>query len=133
MRQAFFVVAGGLAVDSKSLWEAPYLTFTPAGVVELARLGFLPEVTTKIVEDKSKADSIGKILVFFQAGWFIIQCIVRLAQYLPLSLLEIHVLVHVAMAFVMYLFCFKKPYNARSPIVLTDSTTVELATLFALG
>ncbi|KAI9778086.1 MAG: hypothetical protein M1839_008390 [Geoglossum umbratile] len=133
IRQAYFVVAGGLVVDSGSFWETPYLTLTPAGVVELARLGYLPEVAEEVVEDKSKTDSLGKILVFFQASWFIIQCIARTVQGLPLSLLEVHVLAHVAVAFVMYLFWFKKPYNALSPIVLTDPATVELAALFALG
>jgi hypothetical protein len=133
MRQAYFVVAGGLAVDSKSFWGTPYLTLTPAGVVELARLGFMLEVTAEIIDDKSKTDSLGKILVSFQAGWFIIQCIARTVQGLPLSLLEVHVLAHVAVALVMYLFWFKKPYNALSPIVLTDPAMVEMAALFVLG
>jgi len=50
---------------------------------------------------------------------------------LPLSLLEIHVLAHVTIFFVAYLFWFKKPYNALYPIVYNNSEMVEMAALFA--
>lgn len=49
LRQAFFVAAGGLAVETKSFHKEPYLTVTPTGAVELARLGLL----TPVPEDES--------------------------------------------------------------------------------
>jgi len=132
LSQAFFIVAGGLAVETKSFHEEPYLTITPSGALELARLGLLSPVRKEIIDVKAKADPITKLVVCVQAGWFIVQCIARVAQDLPLTLLEIHVLAHVFVALLMYLFWFSKPYNALSPIVIKESRTVELAALFML-
>lgn len=133
LRQAFFVVAGGLAVETKSFHKEQYLTITPAGAVELARLGLLTPVSEDVIDDKTKADLITKLLVCMQAGWFIIQCIARVAQHLPLSLLEIHVLTHVFVALLMYLFWFAKPYDALSPVVVTEPRVVEAVALFTLA
>lgn len=132
LSQAFFIVAGGLAVKTKSFHNEPYLTITPLGALELARLGLFSPIPQEIIDDKAKADPITKIVVCVQAGWFIVQCISRLVQDLPLTLLEIHVLAHVFVALLMYLFWFSKPYNALSPIVIKEPRAVELAALFML-
>ena len=133
LRQAFFIVAGGLAVEVKNSWgEKGVMTITPAGAVELAKLGLLEPIPTSVIEDKSKADPITKCLVCIQAGWFIVQCIARVSQGLPLSLLEINVLAHVCLAFLMYLFWFSKPYNAISPIVMDRAEVVRMAALFTV-
>ncbi|KAG8531340.1 uncharacterized protein KY384_002969 [Bacidia gigantensis] len=133
LRQAFFIVAGGYVVDSRSFWVEPYLTITPAGAVELASLGILPTIPVSVLDDKTKADPMTKILVCVQAGWFIIQCITRLAQDLPISLLEIHTLAHVLVAFCMYLLWFSKPYNALSPRICKETKVVETIALMCLS
>jgi len=133
LRQAFFVVAGGLAVETKSFHEEPYVTVTPAGAVELARLGLLNPVPEDVIYEKTKADPIKKMVVCMQAGWFIVQCIARVADDLPLSLLEIHVLTHVFVALLMYLFWFAKPYDVASPVVITEPKVVETIALFTLA
>lgn len=56
----------------------------------------------------------------------------RVAQKLPLTLLEIHTLAYVFIALLMYLFWPSKPYNALSPVVFTESEVVETAALFTL-
>jgi hypothetical protein len=133
LRQAFFVAAGGLAVETKSFHKEPYLTVTPTGAVELARLGLLTPVPEDVINDKTKADLITKLVVCVQAGWFIVQCIARVAQHLPLSLLEIHVLTHVFVALLMYLFWFAKPYDVASPVVVTEPKVIEAVALFTLA
>ena len=130
--QAFFIVSGGLAIETKSFHSEPFLTVTPTGAIELARLGLLEPVAQGVIEDKSKADPIAKVMVCVQAGWFIIQCIARVAQKLPLTLLEVHVLAHVLLALVMYLFWFAKPYNVLSPLIIKDPQIVDMAALFTL-
>ena len=132
LKQAWFIVAGGLAVETKSFREETYLTITPAGAVELARFGLLSPIPQDVMDDKTKADPITKVLVCIQAGWFIVQCISRVSQGLPLSLLEIHVLAHVVIALLMYIFWFAKPYNAMSPLVLSGTEAIEAAALFSL-
>ncbi|KAL8773541.1 MAG: hypothetical protein Q9209_001646 [Squamulea sp. 1 TL-2023] len=133
LRQAFFIVAGGLAVEVEDSWgKKSAMTITPAGAVELAKLGLLELIPTSVIEDKSKADPITKCFVCIQAGWFVVQCIARVSQGLPLSLLEIYVLAHVCLAFFMYLFWFAKPYNAILPIVMDRAEVVRMAALFTV-
>ena len=132
LRQAFFIVAGGLAVETGSFQKEDFLTITPAGAVELARQGLLSPISKDIIDDKTKADPITKLIVCIQAGWFVIQSIARTAQNLPLTLLEIHVLAHVLVALLTYLFWFAKPYDMQMPVVLTKPEIVETAALFSL-
>lgn len=132
LRQAFFIVAGGLAVEVDDSWGKSAMTITPAGAVELAKLGLLEPIPTSVIEDKSEADPITKTFVCIQAGWFIVQCIARVSQGLPLSLLEIYVLAHVFLAFFMYLLWFAKPYDAISPIVMDRAEVVDMAALFTV-
>lgn len=132
LEQAFFAVAGGLCVESSSFYPLDRLTFTPIGVLVLAKAGLLPIVEPTIVKDKSKADGLGKCIVCIQAAWFLVQCLARLAQRLPLTLLEVHTLAHIFCAFAMYAIWFKKPYDVHSPIVLEDEDITDLAAFFAL-
>jgi hypothetical protein len=133
MQQAYFAVLGGFVADAKSFWSAEHLTFTPSGIIELAKAGLLPTLTSDSVEDKSKADALAKMLVLVQTGWFLVQCVARLIQGLPLTLLELHTVTHIFCALGMYIIWFKKPYNVNSPHVCDDIETIELAALFALN
>lgn len=130
--QAFFAVSGGFAVDASSFYPLPTLTLTPPALHFLARLGLLPKISAATVSDKSKADYAAKVLVCIQAGWFLVQCIARLAQRLPLTLLELHVLAHVGCAFGMYVLWIEKPYDVGAPILVQDKRVVDLVAFWAL-
>ncbi|EON70054.1 hypothetical protein W97_09322 [Coniosporium apollinis CBS 100218] len=132
IEQAFFAVSGGFAIDSSSFGTQPQLTFTPLGITTLAKQGLLPKTSGAMVSDKSKADVIAKVLICIQAGWFLIQSLARVARNLPLTLLELHVLTHVACAFCMYLFWINKPYDVGCPIICEDDAVVDMVALFAL-
>ncbi|KAK8209677.1 hypothetical protein IWZ01DRAFT_542466 [Phyllosticta capitalensis] len=132
LRQCFFGVSGGIAVDTSSFWFTPEFKLSTQQLVELAKVGLLPEVKDREVEDKSKADSLGKLLVCIQAGWFLLQVIARLAQRLPLTLLEVHVSSQVICAFGMYLCWLKKPYNVEVPHIVEDDKVKDMVGLFLL-
>ena len=134
-RQAFFIVAGGLAVETKSFHKDEYLVVTPAGAVELARLNLLGPISRYIIDDKAKAKSLTKGLTCLQGAWFVIQCLTRVVQDLPLTLLEVHVLSHVIIALLMYLCWFYKPYNVREPIIVDqgEGISIEIAALLSLN
>jgi hypothetical protein len=103
MKYCFYAVMGGIMVDVSDIDdEKSLLTLQPSGIVELAEKGHFLEISEKTIEDKSKANIWAKLLVCVQVIWMIIQCIGRKAQGLPISLLEINVLVHVACALCMY-------------------------------
>jgi hypothetical protein len=54
------------------------------------------------------------------------------AQKLPLTVLEIHVLAHDLCAFAMYAACYEKPYDVESPILLEGEIESDLAALCCL-
>lgn len=68
------------------------------------------------VQDKAKAEMLGKTLACLQALWMLMQCIVRKAGGLPVTLLEIHVAMHVVCAVGMYGFWLNKPQDVGEPI-----------------
>lgn len=84
----------------------PIQRLSPSGFLRLIELGEinLPKaVKGTLIDDRSKADVLQKALVLIQVSWMALQCIVRTAQGLPITLLEIHTMVHVVSALILYL------------------------------
>src|SRR5690242_3277388 len=115
MTQCFFAVMGGIVIEPGSYisdsdhrrteeqvenaTHSRPLSITAEGARLLSFLNRLPDIPDNQVRDKSKADGLAKFLVVVQAGWMIIQCIARLQQNLPVTLLEINTIGHVICAF----------------------------------
>ena len=68
------------------------------------------------IEDRGKSDCLAKSLVLLQTSWFVIQCIARGIEHLPLTHLEIVTLAYAAMNFVIYIFWWNKPLNVNRPV-----------------
>lgn len=62
----------------------------------------IPDLPLAEIVDKSKADGLAKALVGCQVLWFCLICLVRLAQGLPLSLLEAATIAHALCALLTY-------------------------------
>ncbi|KAL8646763.1 MAG: hypothetical protein Q9226_006725 [Calogaya cf. arnoldii] len=86
----------------------------------------VPSITAEQIWDKSKADGLKKTLVCVQAIWFCIQCITRLAQSLPVSLLELNTFGHALCTLAIYIFWWDKPLDIEEP------TTINNRKLFPL-
>jgi hypothetical protein len=54
------------------------------------------------IQDKSKGDIISKGIVVLQTGWFVMQCIARRTQGLPITELELVTIAYAALNFVIY-------------------------------
>lgn len=123
MTHSFFAIMGGFAVDTGDGEDAyvvgsPRLHLTADGVVVLAKLGQLPAVPVDLIRDKSKANHFAKLLVLMQAGWLAVECATRAASHLPLTLLELNTVAHVACALVAYALWWNKPLDVEQPMVL---------------
>ena len=132
----FYAIMGGFAMDS-SLSQEQFLpgtrtrvALTPDGLHFLLEHepNCLPDISEEQIQDKSKADGIKKILVCAQALWFCIQCISRLAQSLPVSLLELNTFGHSLCTLLIYLLWWFKPLNVEQPTLIQDE---QLHPLFA--
>ena len=88
---------GGFTLDSTGVGgpilppgrERMRLSLKGVAVALKLRPGILESLHLDDVLDKSKASPLAKAIVCGQATWFCMQCIARLAQSLPLSLLEV--------------------------------------------
>ena len=68
------------------------------------------------IKDKGKGDWLAKSLVLLQTSWFVMQCISRAVEHLPVTHLEIVTLAYAAMNFVIYIFWWNKPLNVNRPV-----------------
>lgn len=107
------------------------LTLTPHGVLQVANWRKLPHITSAEVQDKSNVNSLAKLLVFWQAFWMIVQVIGRTANGLPVTLLELHTVLHACCALAMYFTWWAKPVDIECPTTVTGLTIEQRRSLEA--
>ena len=71
--------------------------------------------TEEEIKDRGKSDWLAKSLVLLQTSWFVIQCIARAIEHLPITHLEIMTLAYAAMNFVIYIFWWKVGKETNRP------------------
>ena len=76
------------------------------------------DISKKYLQDKSKANGLAKSLVCLQASWFCVQCLVRVGQALPVTLLEINTFAHSVCALLVYILWWYKPLDVEQPTYL---------------
>lgn len=115
---AFFVCMGGYSVGPAHLFSTFDNTLTTTGFIGCMKSGLIAKdfVNKRVIVDKGKAEMLGKSLVCVQALWMVVQCIVRKASGLPITLLELHVVMHVICTMVMYACWLRKPLDVNEPI-----------------
>lgn len=133
MVSAFFIVMGGFAikspksdvlrciVDRETAKDRIVLALKPKGFLELLREGYLQDpgiLNTADIEDRSKSDSFAKFIVCLQALWMVFGALARKYNGLPITLLELNVIMHVIIALVVYALWFEKPQAVKRPSVL---------------
>jgi hypothetical protein len=79
----------------------------PPAMLSLAKNGHWIKIQENQIDDKSKANIFQKALVLIQVLWMIMQCAWRFAYGFPLTLLEVHTMLHVSFAVVQYCFWIK--------------------------
>lgn len=84
-----------------------------------------PNFSAKDVWDKSKADGFQKLFTCIQAGWFIVQCLGRAIQKLPVTTLELTTLCFVFCTLVMYYQWANKPLDVESPTILDSGSSIK--------
>ncbi|KAL9034921.1 MAG: hypothetical protein Q9180_005139, partial [Flavoplaca navasiana] len=80
----------------------------------------VPSITAEEIMDKSKADGLKKTLVCAQALWFCFQCLTRLSQSLPISLLELNTFGHALCTLAIYIFWWHKPLDIEEPTIIDN-------------
>jgi len=135
-----YAVMGGFAVDQRNA-EEPYfprslsrLTILPTGLRLLANvdLNLIPDISKEEISDKSKANGLAKTVVCVQAFWFCVQCITRLSQGLPITLLELNTFVHALCALLIYWLWWHKPLDVAEPTLFKEKEIHGLVALLSI-
>jgi hypothetical protein len=108
MTYGFYATMGGFVADVREIHDSlTRVTLTPTGIATLAENGHFVQISDDFIRDKSKADVLAKGLVILQVTWMVVQCIGRQLSACPITLLEIHTLVHVVCTLIMYSLWFQ--------------------------
>jgi len=75
-----------------------------------------PDITEKQIKDRSKGDGLTKTIVVIQTSWFILQCIARRVEHLPVTELEIATVAFAILNFATYWLWWDKPLNVRCAV-----------------
>jgi hypothetical protein len=105
----------------------PTRTLTPEELESFSASGKIdfPQITEMEIQDKSKGDGLSKGIVVIQTGWFILQCIARGVENLPLTTLELITLAFASLNFATYGLWWNKPLNVRCPVCVPALATSE--------
>jgi hypothetical protein len=77
-----------------------------------------PRLTEEDIKDRSKGDAISKTFIILQTTWFIVQCIARWSQRLPVTELEVVTLGFALLNGITYGLWWNKPQNVGRPVLL---------------
>jgi hypothetical protein len=77
-----------------------------------------PRITEEDIQDRSKGDAISKTLIVLQTTWFVVQCVARWSQRLPVTELEVVTLGFAILNGITYIAWWDKPQNVGRPVFL---------------
>ncbi|KAJ7059141.1 hypothetical protein C8F01DRAFT_1370743 [Mycena amicta] len=116
LTHGFFICMGGFVDKDRH----PIVTSAQINHPEV--LSAIQRTTEAAIQDKSKGDVFSKGIAFFQGLWFVLQCIARAAQHLPLTELEVATLAFAVVNILTWLLWWSKPLDIRDPLVIEISS-----------
>ncbi|KIV95671.1 hypothetical protein PV10_03295 [Exophiala mesophila] len=126
LRHAFFVDMGGILLQPKD--STPFV-INSRQLVYLVQNKYLeyPNITAEEIWDKSKADTLSKILTLTQASWLLCQLLGRAILRLPTSTLELSAGAIVFCTFGTFICWLHKPSDIQKGIIITtEAATKEI-------
>ena len=130
---------GGLTFDDSISFERIFppgldrLTLHPKFILWCLEKdsNIIPRITESEIYDKNKANSLAKAFACLQALWFCLQFVTRMAQKLPVSLLELNTFAHSICALLIYLLWWEKPMDIDEASTLATSQSPRIRSLAA--
>lgn len=127
MRHAFFADMGGFVLVATDC-EKPF-PITAKHVHWLVTHQYLtmPDTTVEEINDKSKQDTIAKVVTFFQNSYLVLQCISRYEQGLTITTLELSALAIVICSLMTSWCWWRKPSDVATPfkLRLKEGATID--------
>lgn len=111
----FFILMGGFHEYDG---EKPLTSLHPRHVLHLIRYGLITPPSEEEIKDRGKSNIFAKIIVVVQTSWFVMQCIARHIEHLPITELEIATAAYTLMTLGIYLCWWNKPLGVTQPICI---------------
>jgi len=128
LRHGFFADMGGFFVVPRvenEQYDRPFpVTSKQLNWLVTNKYLPFPDTHEEDMADKSKQDTIAKIITSFQVGYLILQCIGRILQKLAITTLELSALAIVACSILTSICWLQKPLDVRTPIRLTLNASI---------
>ncbi|KAJ7722096.1 hypothetical protein B0H16DRAFT_1601105 [Mycena metata] len=114
LTHGFFFAMGGFVSHNR---QDPITTWeqleAPLGAQYVADI---QSIDTTTIMDRSKGDALSKGVALIQSLWFIIQCLARASQQLPIIELEFATLAFAVVNIFIWLLWWHKPLDVQCPI-----------------
>ncbi|KAF7984869.1 hypothetical protein HWV62_10845 [Athelia sp. TMB] len=120
---AFFIIMGGYQFYGEN---GPVRPVSPKNAVELVRRGHLVALSRDELANQSKGDILSKGVAILQTLWFVMQCIARRIEYLPLTNLEVMTLAYTVMTVAMYIVWWDKPLNVSCAVRVPEEEVKDI-------
>ena len=129
------------AEESPNAEESPFERATdPRGTVDVPKYETLmyimmqfPDIIMntpeEIILDRAKSSSLAKFILVVQVAKFCINCLSRLVQHLPLTLIEVSTAAHAFCTLLTYIVWFSKPMNIAVPTILRGEEAEQVYAL----
>ncbi|KAK4224813.1 hypothetical protein QBC38DRAFT_484523 [Podospora fimiseda] len=135
LEHAFYAEMGGYRVVSTSSNVPQEYAFRCRQLIWLheRKLIDIPHIDKKQLEERSKAEPIGKFVAGCQSSWFLISTLARVGQKLEITTLEAEMFPFVAVTWLVYWWWWRKPSQLTTyteiPVPdLTEQVLIEMAT-----
>ena len=124
MRKAFYADMGGFVLHAKDSTAFPLNAKHLYWLVVNKHVD-LPTITDDEIGDKSKQDTLAKLITTFQVGFLIIQSIGRATQKLAITTLELNALAIVVCSVMTSLTWLQKPSNVHQGNSVHTSARIQ--------
>lgn len=111
MTHGFFAVMGGFMLFKDNKDPNPR-TLSPWNLEEYLASGDII-ITEAEIWDRSRGDILSKGFAILQTGWFILQCIARQVEHIPITELELVTLAFSVLNFITYGLWWNKPLSVQ--------------------
>ncbi|TFY66562.1 hypothetical protein EVG20_g4532 [Dentipellis fragilis] len=113
LADAYYVTMNGYVFKNEAIGHEDLLKLMQEGQID-------PVTSDELsIRDRSKADSLAKLISCCQILWLVIQCLARAIEHLPMSTLELGTVGTAFMAVIAYGFQWHKPKDILRPTVLS--------------
>ena len=89
----------------------------------------LTDITEESILDRAASSALSKTILAIQVVWFCLNCVARLQQGLPISLLEVSTAAHAFCTLMTYYVWYSKPLNVAAPTLMREKKAREVYAL----